>query len=123
MKFKIEAIDHVLLAAPEGSEKEAARFYEGVLGFRQIEKPEALKGNGGAWFSAGNVQLHIGIEQPFIPARKAHPAFEVNELEQLKQHLQANGIELAEDDKLPGANRFYIHDPFGNRIEFLEWIR
>ena len=123
MKYKIEAIDHVQLAAPEGSEKEAAKFYEEVLGFCQVEKPESLKGNGGAWFSAGNVQLHIGIERPFLPARKAHPAFEVNGLEQLKQHLQANGIELAEDDKLPGANRFYIHDPFGNRIEFLECIR
>ena len=123
MKYTIEAIDHVLLAAPEGSEKEAVRFYGEVLGFREEEKPDSLKGNGGVWFSAGNIQLHIGIEAPFYPAKKAHPAFEVKRLEQLKEHLRSNGIELVEDDKLPGANRFYVYDPFGNRLEFLEWIR
>ena len=123
MNFMLEAIDHVQLAAPEGSEKEAVRFYGGVLGFREVEKPDSLKGNGGVWFSAGNIQLHIGIEAPFSPAKKAHPAFEVKRIEQLREHLRSNGIDLVEDDKLPGATRFYVHDPFGNRLEFLEWNR
>ena len=109
MKFTLEAIDHVLLAAPEGSEKEAVRFYGEVLGFREEEKPDSLKGNGGVWFSAGKIQLHIGIEASFSPAKKAHPAFEVKWLEQLKEHLRSNGIN--------------VYDPFGNRLEFLEWIK
>lgn len=120
MSFNFHAIDHVQLAAPKDSEDIARGFFKDILGFDEIEKPEALKKNGGVWFASGDLQLHIGIEEPFVPAKKAHPAFEVHNIKALKKHLLANDITVTEDDKLPGASRFYISDPFGNRIELLE---
>ncbi|MFT9598020.1 VOC family protein [Mesobacillus sp.] len=123
MKFKFKAIDHIQLAAPEGSENEARIFFGNILGFEEIEKPAELKKRGGAWFQFGNCQIHVGIEDPFVPARKAHPAFEIDNLEELKKHLASREVEYIEDDKLPGANRIYLHDPFGNRIELLERMR
>lgn len=122
MGFKFKAIDHIQLAAPKGSEGEARRFFVGILGFEEIEKPAELKKRGGAWFQFGNCQIHVGIEEPFVPARKAHPAFEIENIEGLKKHLNASGVEYTEDDKLPGASRIYVHDPFGNRLELLEWL-
>ncbi|WP_059170322.1 VOC family protein [Bacillus sp. FJAT-27445] len=121
MAFKFKRLDHVQVAAPRGCEAKACAFYTDVLGFTEVEKPPALKKRGGAWFRSGSIQIHIGVEEPFIPAKKAHPAFEVENIEGLKAHLQKNGVEVIEDDNLPGANRFYTFDPFGNRLEFLEW--
>lgn len=120
--FTFKSIDHIQLAAPKGSEDSAREFFRDLLGFEEMEKPEELKKRGGVWFRCGNVQLHIGVEEPFSPARKAHPAFEIENIEALKKHLRINGIEIIEDDKLSGANRFYVSDPFGNRIEMLEWV-
>lgn len=122
MTFKFKAIDHVQLAAPKGSEDSARKFFGGILGFEEIEKPPVLKKRGGAWFKYGSCQIHIGIEEPFVPAQKAHPAFELENIEGLKEHLAAAGVEYIEDDNLPGANRIYVQDPFGNRIELLEWV-
>jgi len=121
MTFTFKAIDHVQLAAPKGSEDTARNFFRDILGFEEVEKPEVLRKRGGVWFAFGNYQIHIGIEEPFSPALKAHPAFEVENIEELKNYLTANGIDIMEDDKLPGARRFYTSDPFGNRMEFLEW--
>ncbi|WP_010650247.1 VOC family protein [Oceanobacillus massiliensis] len=122
MEFLYERIDHIQLAAPVGSESEARGFYRDILGFKEMEKPDTLKKNGGVWFQEGKVAIHIGIEDPFIPAKKAHPAICVKHIEKMQAHLAAKGIEFEIDWKLPGASRFYMHDPFGNRIEFLEWI-
>ncbi|MBS4201370.1 glyoxalase [Bacillus sp. FJAT-49732] len=121
MNFKFKAIDHIQLAAPKGSEELARHFFNRILGFAEIEKPEVLKKNGGVWFAYGNVQIHVGTEDPFSPAKKAHPAFEVENLEALKQHLLKYAVDIIEDNNLPGAKRFYVADPFGNRIELLEW--
>ncbi|MGC4376631.1 VOC family protein [Fictibacillus sp. Mic-4] len=123
MSFIFKAIDHIQLAAPKGSEDIARKFYKNILGLAEIEKPEELKKRGGVWFRFGNYQVHIGIEEPFSPSKKAHPAFEIEKVEELKKHLRTNGVAVIEDDHLPGANRFYVFDPFGNRIEFLEWIK
>ena len=123
MPFIFKAIDHIQLAAPKGSEETARKFFKNILGFDEVEKPEELKKRGGVWFEFGNYQIHIGIEEPFYPAKKAHPAFEIENIEELKKHLVSNGIDVIEDDKLPGAKRFYISDPFGNRMELLEWIK
>ncbi|WP_078546927.1 VOC family protein [Litchfieldia alkalitelluris] len=120
MTFQFLSIDHIQLAAPKGSEDIAREFFGGILGFIEIEKPEELKKRGGVWFGFEGYQIHIGIEDPFTPAKKAHPAFRIRNIEELKAHLLLNNIEIIEDDKLPGANRIYIHDPFGNRIEVLE---
>ncbi|MFL0475681.1 VOC family protein [Priestia aryabhattai] len=121
MSFTFKAIDHIQLAAPKGSEEEARNFFIKVLGFKELEKPENLKKRGGVWFGFANYQVHIGIENPFSPAKKAHPAFQVENIHLLKDHLRNNNIHYIEDDNLPGAERFYMDDPFGNRLEFLEW--
>lgn len=122
MSFIFKSIDHVQLAAPKDSEPIARQFFGEVLGFKEIEKPEALKKKGGVWFEFGNYQIHIGIEEPFAPAKKAHPAFQIENLESLKEHLTNKEINYIVDYDLPGANRIYIHDPFGNRMEMLEWM-
>lgn len=120
MGFSILHIDHVQVAAPAGKEEAAIEFYAKILGMQEIEKPEALKGRGGAWFSLGNQQLHVGVEEPFSPAKKAHPAFQVAGYDKLKDHLSQNGVEWKEDSSIPGVERLFIFDPFGNRLEFLK---
>ena len=117
----IVGIDHVQVAAPRGGESEAkARaFYGELLGLQEIEKPDNLKLNGGVWFSTGTGQLHIGLEEPFSPARKAHPAFIVDDLQQLRSRLHDAGISLTEANDIPGVDRFHVHDPFGNRLELM----
>jgi catechol 2,3-dioxygenase-like lactoylglutathione lyase family enzyme len=122
MSFKIKSIDHIQLAAPIGSEEEARRFFNGILGMNEIEKPESLKKRGGVWFEFGPYQVHIGSEDPFFPAKKAHPAFAVESIEALKQHLINNGIPVTEDHRIPDVVRFHTSDPFGNRLEFLERV-
>jgi len=118
-----KAIDHIQLAAPKGSEEQARYYFVEILGFQEEEKPELLKKNGGVWFSYGKIQVHIGIEDPFYPAQKAHPAFEVENMEKLKLRLRQFGKEYKEDCKVPGAKRIYVNDPFGNRLEMLEWVK
>ncbi|TFE00096.1 VOC family protein [Jeotgalibacillus sp. R-1-5s-1] len=121
MTYSFKQIDHIQLAAPVDSEETARDFFHGVLGLPEIEKPDSLKANGGVWFACGHHQLHIGIEKDFAPAKKAHPAFEIEQIENLQAHLEEQGYPVITDDRLPGAIRFYVDDPFGNRLEFLEW--
>ena len=123
MSFTFKAIDHVQLAATKDSEGRAKEFFADILGFEVAEKPAELKKRGGIWFKSGICQIHIGIEAPFTPAKKAHPAFEVQNIEDLKKLLSLSGVTYIEDNKLPGANRIYVNDPFGNRIELLEWVK
>jgi len=120
MEHAVQGIDHVQLAAPPGCEEQARRFYGEVLGMAEIPKPEALRARGGVWFRCGEHQLHIGVESPFLPARKAHPAIRVASVEALRARLQVFGIGFTGDDLLPGTARLYVNDPFGNRLEFLE---
>ncbi|HYA18694.1 MAG TPA: VOC family protein [Bryobacteraceae bacterium] len=115
----IVTLDHVQIAAPPGCEAEARRFYGSVLGLPEIEKPEPLRSRGGCWFRCGDRQIHVGVEKEFQPARKAHPAFAVNDLNALRAALTDAGITVIDDDNLPGAERFYASDPWGNRLEFL----
>ncbi|MEW9675679.1 VOC family protein [Lentibacillus sp. L22] len=122
MSFYIEKIDHVQLAAPSNKEDLAREFYRDLLGFEEIEKPQTLRKRGGAWFRVGSVHVHVGVEENFRAAKKAHPAFHVKNIEAMKQYLRNKGVEPQLDDSLPGANRFYLYDPFGNRLEFLEWM-
>ena len=113
-------IDHVQVAAPRGCEGEARAFYGGLLGLEELPKPEALAARGGCWFRAGVHELHVGVEEPFAPARKAHPALVVEGLAELAARLAAAGIEVAWDDAIPGARRCHVADPFGNRLELRE---
>jgi SAM-dependent methyltransferase len=119
-KNSIFALDHVQLAMPPGSETQARAFYQTILGLRETPKPEPLASRGGCWFESGEAFIHLGVEQNFIPARKAHPALLVKDLSQLLQDLQGAGVPVTLDDTLPGVQRFYAADPFGNRLEFIQ---
>lgn len=122
MPFAFRKIDHIQLAAPKGGEEAAREFFSGILGLTEVDKPKELKKRGGVWFEFGTFQLHIGVEEPFSPAKKAHPAFVVENIEELKLHLKGKNVVFKEDDNLPGANRIFLEDPFGNRLELLEWM-
>lgn len=116
----IARIDHIQLAAPKGCEAAAREFYGSILGLPEIEKPASLRGRGGCWFQCGDQPLHIGVESAFQPAKKAHPAFAVKDLDELRESLQSHKVKITNDDSLPGARRFYAEDPWGNRLEFVE---
>jgi catechol 2,3-dioxygenase-like lactoylglutathione lyase family enzyme len=114
----VTGLDHVQVAAPPGCEAEARAFYGELLGLEELPKPEPLAARGGCWFRAGAQELHVGVEDPFAPARKAHPGLVVADLDALASTLGAHGIDVAYDDTIPGTKRFYAADPFGNRLEF-----
>jgi catechol 2,3-dioxygenase-like lactoylglutathione lyase family enzyme len=115
----IRAYDHVQVAIPPSSEPTARRFYGDVLGMTEVAKPAVLAARGGCWFASGSAVLHLGVETPFLPARKAHPAFLVDDLQSMAARLTAAGYEcVRSDDEIPGVRRFHTFDPFGNRLEF-----
>ncbi len=118
--MRILSLDHVQLAMPAGGEAAARAFYRDLLGLAEVAKPAALAARGGAWFGAEGLALHLGVEAGFRPARKAHPAFRVADLDALRARLEAAGHPTRTDGLLPGFRRFYADDPFGNRLEFLE---
>ena len=120
MNWQVTQIEHVQIAAPEGCEAVARDFYGAVLGLKEIVKPAALQARGGCWFECGAQQLHIGVERDFRPARKAHPAFAIFNLDKLRTTLIDRGVAVVDDDALPGERRFYAEDPWGNRLEFIE---
>ena len=115
----LEAIDHVQLAIPPGGEASARAFWAGLLGLPETSKPAELAGRGGCWFEDARVRVHCGIEEAFRPARKAHIAFQVDDVAGLAKRAREAGFEVAEDTPLPGHERIFIYDPFGNRLEFL----
>lgn len=113
-------IDHVQLAMPIGGVEDARAFYTTVLGLREVPKPDGLLKLGGAWFTNGRVELHLGAEENFRAARKAHPALIVDSLDQVLRAARDFGGETAEAQQLPGRRRGFVYDPFGNRIELIE---
>lgn len=117
--MRLVALDHVQLAMPAGREAEAERFYCHLLGMGVLPKPEPLASRGGRWFVSGAVQVHLGVDPDFRPARKAHPALVVEDLDALIATLAAAGVGWTEDTELPGVRRGYVDDPFGNRIEII----
>jgi catechol 2,3-dioxygenase-like lactoylglutathione lyase family enzyme len=119
MGFEIVRLDHVQLAMPPGGEAEAEAFYSGLLGLERIPKPPPLAARGGCWFVRGALAVHLGVEEDFRPARKAHPAFVVRNLPGLVAVLEAGGAGVRPNpDRAPGAGA-YVDDPFGNRIELV----
>ncbi len=123
----VVGLDHVQVAAPAGCEAAARAFYGKILGFHEVEKPLVLALRGGCWFTVGVAELHIGVEEPFRPAAKAHPAFrvgDVHELARLAESLQSEGVEVcwADDGEIPGRRRFHASDPWGNRLEFIAGV-
>jgi|UniRef100_C5D2Y2 catechol 2,3-dioxygenase-like lactoylglutathione lyase family enzyme len=119
MKIHVKRLDHVQICIPFGAEKEARAFYTDLLGFTEIEKPEALKANGGLWYRVGDIELHIGVENRDGYNSKSHPAFEVENIDEVRRYLEENGVPTKDEKPIPGVKRFSFRDPFHNRIEFL----
>lgn len=117
--MSVVGFDHVALAIPVGGEASAEAFFVGIFGMTRIPKPEPFASRGGAWFEAGFVQIHVGIEENFQPARKAHPALIITDLNELIQRLSAAGFIVSEGAELNGQIQRFVNDPFGNRIELL----
>ena len=115
-----QGLHHVQLAMPRGAEAAARRFFADVLGMAEVDKPPVLAARGGAWFRAGGLEIHLGVEDDFRPARKAHPGILVGDLDAVVLRLREAGQEVTWDGEFPGFRRVYAHDPFGNRLEFLE---
>ena len=112
-------LHHAQVAIPSGGEDEARAFWVDLIGFEEIPKPEALESRGGLWIRRGDAEIHLGIEEPFAPARKAHPGLVVEDLDELEHRLRVAGREIRPDAPIYGMRRFHVSDPFGNRIEFL----
>ena len=113
------AIDHVQLAMPAGEEDRARAFFVNLLGMVEVAKPAELAKRGGCWFECGAVQIHMGVEADFRPAKKAHPALRCCDYDALVARLRAAGVEAKDDDTILGVKRCHIADPFGNRIELV----
>jgi len=115
-------IHHVQLSCPAGSEPALRAFYAGVLGLSEIPKPPLLAPRGGCWFRGDGIELHLGVEADFRPARKAHPGLLVHGIDDWAGRLEASGADVVWAEDIPGMRRFHSHDPLGNRLEFLEPI-
>jgi catechol 2,3-dioxygenase-like lactoylglutathione lyase family enzyme len=118
--MRIVSLDHVQLAMPPGREAEARAFSEATLGIPERQKPAHLANRGGCWFERGTLKVHLGVEADFRAARKAHPAFIVENLPTLTAALRRAGYRTWNDEPLEGYDRIYVDDPFGNRIELME---
>ncbi len=117
---KVLGIDHVQLAMPKGCEDRARRFYRDVLGLKETPKPEALASRGGCWFASGDAQVHLGVEDDFRPAKKAHPALLVEGLDEILAKCESVGLPTKADAAFDGRRRVHVSDPFGNRLELIE---
>jgi catechol 2,3-dioxygenase-like lactoylglutathione lyase family enzyme len=117
---RVLGLDHVQVAMPRGEEERARSFYGDLLGLDEIPKPESLAGRGGLWFQCGQLQLHLGVEEPFSPARKAHPALRIRGYEERLARLAAAGYTAVPDTSLPENERAHVSDPFGNRVELIK---
>lgn len=117
--IKIKRLDHIQICIPFGKEEEAREFYGNILKFKEIPKPTELLKNGGLWFEIGEIQFHIGCEEGENNSKR-HPAFEVENLNELRNYFNEQNVKIKEDIAIPGCERFSMIDPFNNRIEFLE---
>jgi catechol 2,3-dioxygenase-like lactoylglutathione lyase family enzyme len=119
VKINFKRLDHVQICIPPGAEQRAREFYAGLLGLREIGKPDALKSRGGLWFEIADIQLHLGSEDA-AASLKRHPAFEVENVDAVRAFLEANGVRTRDEPQLAGVRRFSFFDPFDNRVELLE---
>ncbi len=113
-------LHHVQLAMPAGEEEAARRFYGTVLGLGEVPRPRSLSPAGGVWFAQGRLEVHLGVEERFSPAHKAHPAFLVDGIEKLRARIEEAGYRVSDTVQLEGFHRIYVRDPFGNRVELIE---
>lgn len=116
----LASIHHVQVAAPKGAEDVSRAYYAGVLGMTELPKPPVLAARGGCWFAGGGLEIHTGVEEAFVPARKAHPGILVTDIDELVAALTAAGHEYTWDESIPGRRRVHTFDPHGNRLEFIQ---
>jgi catechol 2,3-dioxygenase-like lactoylglutathione lyase family enzyme len=120
MKIKFNRLDHVQVCIPPEAEEREREFYGRLLGLEEIEKPEVLRKNGGMWYRVADVALHVGVEEVVAPSKR-HPAFEVEDVANVRAFLEQNGVRTKDEPDIPGVvQRFSLFDPFGNRIELFE---
>ncbi len=117
--MSILKIHHVQLGMPAGGEDDARSFYRDLLEIHEKEKPSHLAKRGGVWFESGALKVHLCVEQEFRAAKKAHTCFEVSDLTEIATKLRNAGYDVLENNATKSAERFYTHDPFGNRLEFV----
>lgn len=122
MKIRFNRLNHVQVCIPRGAEESARRFYAGVIGLSEIEKPAALRENGGLWFEVADIQLHVGVEDE-VAKTKRHPAFEVEDIAGVRAYLEASGVRTKDEPEVSNMRRFSFFDPFGNRIELMQTVR
>jgi len=113
-------LDHVQLAIPPGSEARCDLFYVHLLGFREVPKPTILAARGGRWYERDGITLHLGVERDFLPAKKAHPAFRLDDYVELLAKLRDAGVTIRPDESIPGTTRCHLDDPVGNRLELID---
>jgi catechol 2,3-dioxygenase-like lactoylglutathione lyase family enzyme len=118
--FRLVGIHHVQLAMPDGEDEAAVAFYAETLGLTQVPKPEELSPRGGVWFASGDLELHLGVEDQFRPAVKAHPAILVEGLGKVRARIEEAGYKVSDTVQIEGFDRLYVRDPFGNRLELIE---
>jgi catechol 2,3-dioxygenase-like lactoylglutathione lyase family enzyme len=118
--IKFKRVDHIHIAVPPGRLEEAKDFYASIIGLELTERPDYIFGSAGYWFNIADVQLHVGVEPP-MPISTRHTAFEVEDIAAALKHLE-DKIEILEEPVIPGRIRFAFHDPFGNRVELLQYI-
>jgi catechol 2,3-dioxygenase-like lactoylglutathione lyase family enzyme len=117
----VVGIHHVQITVPDGQEGAAREFYCKLMGFREIEKPKALKGRGGLWLAVGDLQVHVGVERGAQrEATKAHVAYLVTDIAKWRDRLEKVGVTIADSVAIPGFERFEFRDPFGNRVELIQ---
>jgi catechol 2,3-dioxygenase-like lactoylglutathione lyase family enzyme len=121
MTFSLE-IDHVQIAIPKGGEDQARGFFGELLGLSELQKPPENAARRGCWFATADRQLHLGIDADFIAAQKAHVALRTDCLDELRARLERAGYHTQNDSDVDGRRRFFTHDPFGNRMEFMDRI-
>jgi catechol 2,3-dioxygenase-like lactoylglutathione lyase family enzyme len=119
MKSRLE-LDHVQIAIPKGGEEDGRAFFVELLGLVELPKPREMAVRGGCWFAAADRQIHLGVDADFRAARKAHVALNTTGLDELRARLERAGYVTKEDSDFEGRRRFFTHDPFGNRIEFMD---
>lgn len=120
LKWQLRGFHHVQLAMPPAGDAAATDFYGGCLGMERVPKPEELAARGGCWFRGDALEIHLGVEEGFLPSERAHPALLVSGLAGLRERLDGEGFETIEETQLEGFHRCYVRDPFGNRLELIE---
>jgi catechol 2,3-dioxygenase-like lactoylglutathione lyase family enzyme len=113
-------LDHVQLAIPAGSEERCDEFYVDLLGFTTLEKPPILAARGGRWYQRDEAVIHLGVEEEFLAARKAHPALAIDAYDTVIDRLQQGGVDVVGDASIPGVRRCHVQDPVGNRLELID---